>query len=92
VFRHLVSCNLPASELSDDRLSKEAQLMIGAGTMTTAGTMNFLTYYVMTNPAIRKRLEDELAPLMKDYPEKKPSWAELEKLPYFQAIIKETLR
>lgn len=66
--------------------------MIGAGTMTTAGTMNFITYHLMANPAIRKRLEDELAPLMKDYPEIKPSWADLEKLSYFQAIIKESLR
>ena len=92
LFRHLVSCKLPESELSVDRLSKEAQLMIGAGTMTTAGTMNFFTYHVITNPTIRHRLEDELAPLMKNYPEKKPSWTELEKLPYFQAIIKESLR
>lgn len=92
VFRHLVSCKLPASELTDDRLSKEAQLMIGAGTMTTAGTMNFLVYHVMSNPDIRKRLVDELLPVMKDYPEKKPTWADLEKLVYFQAIIKESLR
>ncbi|GFP52833.1 fusicoccadiene C-8 hydroxylase [Trichoderma asperellum] len=92
VFRHIVNCNLPVSELSDDRLSKEAQVMIGAGTMTTAGTMNFLTYYVMSDPAIRDRLQDELAPVMADYPEKKPTWAELEALPYFQAIIKESLR
>lgn len=92
VFRHLVNCNLPESELTVDRLSKEAQLMIGAGTMTTAGTMGFLTYYIMENQAVRKRLQDELAPLMEGYPEKKPAWAELEKLPYFQAVIKEALR
>nr|POE75125.1 putative efflux pump gsfj [Quercus suber] len=92
VLRHLVGSGLPASELSSDRLSKEAQLMIGAGTTTTAGTLNFLTFYVITNPVIRKRLEGELAPLMNEYPARKPSWAELERLPFFQAVIKETLR
>jgi cytochrome P450 len=92
LFRHLVDSDLPASELTDSRLSREAQVLIGSGTMTTAGTMGFLCYYIMSNPAIRARLADELGPVMKDYPRKKPTWAELEKLPYFQAVIKEGLR
>ncbi|KAL2830450.1 cytochrome P450 [Aspergillus cavernicola] len=92
LFRHLVDSDLPPSELTDDRLSKEAQVLIGSGTMTTAGTMGFLCYYIMSNPAIRNRLAEELGPVMQDYPHKKPTWADLEKLPYFQAVIKEGLR
>ncbi|KAL2859546.1 cytochrome P450 [Aspergillus pseudodeflectus] len=92
LFRHLVDSDLPASELTDSRLSREAQVLIGSGTMTTAGTMGFLCYYIMSNPAIRQRLADELGPVMKDYPRTKPTWVELEKLPYFQAVIKEGLR
>jgi hypothetical protein len=30
--------------------------------------------------------------LMHGYPEKMPSWVELEKLPFMQALLKETLR
>lgn len=92
IFRHLLDSDLPPSELTDERLSKEAQLLIGAGTVTTAGTICFLCYYVMANPSIKKRLQDELKPIMADYPRKKPTWAELETAPYLQAVIKEALR
>lgn len=92
LFRHIINSDLPASELSDERLSREAQVLIGSGTITTAGTMAFLVYYIASNPAIKKRLQEELKPVMADYPRKKPTWAQLEKLPYLQALIKETLR
>ena len=54
--------------------------------------MGFICYYIMANPAIRKRLEEELKPVMEGYPEKKPTWAQLEKVAYLQALIKEGLR
>lgn len=92
LFRYLVNSNLPPSELAEERLLREAQVLIGTGTITTAGTMGFLCYYIMANPAIRKRLTAELAEVMKGYPEKKPTWAELEKVEYLQALIKEGLR
>lgn len=92
LFRHLVNSDLPASELSDERLSKEAQVLIGSGTITTAGTLGFICYYILANPAIRKRLAEELKPVMEGYPEKKPTWAQLEKVEYLQALIKEGLR
>lgn len=92
LFRHLVSSDLPSSELTDERLSREAQVLIGSGTITTAGTLGFICYYIMANPAIRKRLEVELKVVMEGYPEKKPTWAQLEKVAYFQALITEGLR
>ena len=92
LFRHLVNSDLPASEISDDRMSKEAQVLIGSGTLTTAGTMCFLIYHIMANPAVKKRLEEELGPVMEGYPAKKPTWAEIEKVEYLQAVLKEGLR
>ncbi|KAI9747825.1 MAG: hypothetical protein M1815_003852 [Lichina confinis] len=92
LFRHLLNSDLPPSELTDDRLSKEAQVLIGSGTITTAGTMAFICYYVLANPAIRKRLAEELRPVMEGCPAKKSTWAQLEKLDYLQALIKESLR
>lgn len=92
LFRYLVNSDLPPSELSDQRMSREAQVLIGSGTITTAGTLGFLCYYIMANPAIRKRLGEELKDVMEGYPAKKPTWAQLEKVPYFQALIKEGLR
>ncbi|KAF4631127.1 hypothetical protein G7Y89_g7013 [Cudoniella acicularis] len=92
LFRHLVNSDLPPSELSEERLSKEAQVLLGAGTVSTARTLDFICYYIMANPAIRKRLTEELKDIMEGYPEKKPTWAQLEKLVYMQALIKEGLR
>lgn len=92
IFRHLVNSDLPASELTRERLSKESQVLLGAGTVSTARTLDFISYYIMANPAIRERLTEELKSVMEGYPEKKPTWAQLEKLPYLQALIKEGLR
>ncbi|KAF2967401.1 hypothetical protein GQX73_g6156 [Xylaria multiplex] len=92
IFRHLVNSDLPASELTRERLSKESQVLLGAGTVSTARTLDFISYYIVANPAIRERLTEELRHDMEGYPERKPTWAQLEKLPYLQALIKEGLR
>lgn len=83
---------MPDSERSVDRLSREAMVLFGAGTATTARTMGFICYYVLNSPHMRERLGKELKSVMADYPENLPRWADLEKLPYLQAVIKEGLR
>ena len=92
LFRHLLNSDLPPSELSDQRLSREAQVLIGSGTITTAGTMGFIVYHIMSNPAIKERLQAELKDVMAGYPQQRPTWAQLEKLPYYQAVLKESFR
>ena len=83
---------MPDSELSDIRLAKEAQVLLGGGTASTAGTIWYISYYILAVPHIRSRLQEELEPVMANYPEQIPSLAELEKLSYLQALIKEGLR
>ena len=83
---------MPESERSDERLAKEAQVLMGGGTASTARTLSFISYYLLARPNIRSKLEQELKEPMAKYPEKVPTWAELERLPYLQAIIKEALR
>ena len=80
------------SELSTDRLVKEAQVLLGAGTASTARTLDFICYYILADREIHSRLQEEIKDSMAEYPQRAPSWAELEKLPYLQAIIKEGLR
>ena len=87
-----MNSDMPESELSVDRLNKEAQVLLGAGTASAARTLDFISYYILSNSHIRTTLKDELKELMAMYPENCPSWAELEKLPYLQAVIKEGLR
>lgn len=83
---------MPESERSDDRLAKEAQVLLGGGTASTARTLGFISYYILANPHIHLMLKEELKDSMATYPEQIPSWADLERLPYLQALIKEGLR
>lgn len=83
---------MPESERSIERLSQEAQILHGAGTVTTARAMDIMSYHILRNPPIRERLGNELKVIMTDYPHTMPRWSDLEKLPYLQAIIKEGLR
>lgn len=92
LIRHMCDTDMPESELSIDRLAKEAQVMFSAGTVNNARTLEFILYYLLAKDHIRDRLREELRDTMAGYPYEKPSWADLEKLPYLQAIIKEGLR
>lgn len=83
---------MPESERSDERLAKEAQVLLGGGTASTARTLGFVSYYILANPDIHSRLQEELRETMSGWPERVPSWAELERLQYLQALIKEGLR
>ena len=92
LFRYIVNSDMPESEQSDERLAQEAQILLGGGTTTTARTIGFISYFILTNPSVRSRLEKELEEPMSGYPEVVPTWAELEKVPMLQALIKEGLR
>jgi Cytochrome P450 len=92
LFRHIQDSDMPESERSDERLAKEAQVLLGGGTASTARTLGFVSYYILANPNIRARLEKELKDTISGWPERFPSWADLKRLPYLQALIKEGLR
>lgn len=92
IFRHIFQSDMPDSEKSDSRLVKEAQVLLSGGTVSTARTLGFASYYILSRPEIRERLQVELLDIMTKWPEHVPPWADLEKLEYLQAIIKESLR
>lgn len=69
-------------------LSGEGFSFLLAGTETTAGILTVFTYWVLDKPEVYSRL-------MKDLDGLDPSnlkWVELEKRPYFWAILQECLR
>lgn len=92
VFRHLLTSGLPESDLSVERLTREAQIFLGAGSISAARTLDFISYYIIANEDYLKRLQVELGPLMEGFPNRLPSLIELERLPFLQALIKEGLR
>lgn len=92
LFHWIVNSDMPESELADERLAKEAQVILSAGSTSTARTLSHITYYILANPPIRSRLQEELSEIMAAWPEKVPSWVDLEGVHYLQALLKEGLR
>jgi cytochrome P450 len=92
IFHHLIeSKDIPDSEKVNDRLIQEAQIVVSAGTETTAWAMSVLTFHLLSNPEILGKLRKELERAITD-PSELPSLASLEQLPYLTACIQETLR
>lgn len=92
VFRKIVQLDLPESELDTERLTKEAQALFGAATVAVARAFDNIGYYVLANPSMKQKLAEELAPTVQEYPEKVPTLADLEQLPYLQGVVQEGLR
>ncbi|KAF6820849.1 cytochrome P450 [Colletotrichum plurivorum] len=91
VFHELLQSNLPAEELSVERLKHEAASITGAGIDTTKTTLALATYHVLANPDILGRLREELKASVPDANEI-PGVVELEKLPFLNAVVQESLR
>jgi cytochrome P450 len=81
IFHELLCSDLPAEEKSFDRLCTEGITIVSAGAETTAATLGVITFFVLNNPEILKKLKKELEVAMPDL-EKPVKWRELEQLPY----------
>ncbi|KAK5142179.1 hypothetical protein LTR04_002316, partial [Oleoguttula sp. CCFEE 6159] len=91
IFEELRDSNLPPQEKTIERLMDEGFILIGAGGETTAQTLAVLTYHLLNNPPILKKLRAELIEAMPE-PDTPVSWQKLEQLPYLRAIMTECHR
>jgi len=91
IFQGILSSGLPEDDLSEKRLSAEAQLIVFAGEGTTAYTLMAATYELLANPPELEKLQCELANAIPDR-DAMPSFAQVESLPYLNAVIQETVR
>lgn len=73
--------------LNDKDVKLEAVGLFVAGTDTTAISLTYLVWAVLSNPALRQALVEEVAGLSEGY-----SDSDVENLPLLNAIIEETLR
>ena len=73
--------------LSEYEIAFEAGGFIVAGSGTTAVTLTYLVWAVLCHPDIQTKLEAVVSKLESDYTD-----ADLEKLPYLNAVVDETLR
>ena len=91
VFHEFRDSNEPPEEKSMDRLLEEANVLLGAGTETTARTICVTAFYLVENPSCLKRLREELWTVMPT-PDADVNLSKLESLPYLSAVVNEGLR
>lgn len=76
------SKHLPDKDRNMEYYAKEAVSFIGGGTETTASALTTLSYHLLANPEILRRLREEVASIMPEDRQYMPSLATLEALPY----------
>lgn len=87
----IMDSDLPESEKTITRVAGEAQIAIGAGTLTSSHALKHATYHILANAVIFERLMTELEKAIPD-PDSPPNLFELEQITYLVAILYETLR
>ena len=92
VFHEIMySSDLPPSEKSLYRMRCEAVQFVSAGTDTVSNTMHVMTYHLIDNPHILKRLREEIRTVQPN-PTQPAPLKQLEQLPYLTSVILEALR
>lgn len=91
IFREVLDSNIDASDKRTERLVDEAMVLAIAGADTTALALVALSYHVLSDPSIFRRLRAELDSAMPD-PTLPPDPVKLDGLPFFNALIEEALR
>jgi len=86
MIQAFMDSSLPECEKFPERIKAEAQIAIGAGTLTTTHALKAATYHILANPAIRKQLIEELEQRIPD-PSSPPNLRALEQMPYLVAIM-----
>ncbi|KAI6091573.1 putative cytochrome P450 [Hypoxylon rubiginosum] len=85
IFHELLESDLPESEKAAVRLWQEGQIIVGAGTETTAWTLSVIFFYVLNDRNVYDTLMKELEHALPD-PASRPSCSDLEKLPYLISL------
>jgi len=91
VFKELLHSGLPPEEVTVQRLAEEAQTVVGAGQVTTAHFLKVVSFYILANPEILRKLKEELISAMPS-DGSLPPISELEQLPYLSAVVSEGFR
>ncbi|KAJ3498609.1 hypothetical protein NLG97_g985 [Lecanicillium saksenae] len=89
VFQDILRSKLPEHEKLPARLAAEANLLMIAGTETTARALSVSLFHILDNPWVLNRLREELSTLATT---PRPSVAALSALPFLTATVTEGLR
>ncbi|KAI0382186.1 cytochrome P450 [Hypomontagnella monticulosa] len=79
--------------VSQDEILGIIMSTIGAGADTTAGTLTYTLFLLARNPTAKEKLQRELEDALRAGSlSKLPKWTEANKLPYLEAVLKESMR
>lgn len=81
VIEKISGPDVPEHLRSADRLTDEGFALVIGGTETTARSLSLGMFHLLSEPHLHNKLRDELRSVMPT-PESKPTWNELEQLPY----------
>lgn len=85
IISALAEPKMPQHLRTPERLMNEGLSLANAGTETTARSLSLATYHLLSIDNIRNKLREELKQLMPT-PDVRPTWNDLEKLPYLVSI------
>jgi hypothetical protein len=87
IFHGLIGGDLAESEKTDERMIDESRVLLAAGTDTTARALAVITYHLLADPAILKKLKSELETALPD-PDTLPRCSQVETLPYLVSLYR----
>ncbi|GJM90631.1 hypothetical protein PR202_ga06931 [Eleusine coracana subsp. coracana] len=79
-------------ELTDDHIKAMLEDMIAAGMVTTSVTLEWVMAELVANPRVMGKVQDEIARVVHDADEPGISQAQLNRMEYLRATVKEVLR
>ncbi|KAI0521301.1 cytochrome P450 [Xylaria bambusicola] len=91
IFHEILNSKLSDYDKSNDRLWQEGEVVVAAGTITTAWALGVSTYFALATPAILSQLKAELETAIPD-PSQPLSLAALERLPFLTGVVQEGVR
>ncbi|KAJ9165351.1 Cytochrome P450 [Coniochaeta hoffmannii] len=79
--------------VTDDEILGIIMSTIGAGADTTAGTLAYTVYLLCKHPAAARKLQSELDNALRDGAlTNPPKWSQVNRLPYLDAVLRESMR
>ena len=91
IFHEILNSKLSDYDKSTDRLWQEGEVVVAAGTITTAWALGVSTYFVLATPEILRKLKSELEAAIPD-PSQPLNLITLESLPFLTGVVQEGVR
>lgn len=91
IFHEILNSKLSDYDKSTDRLWQEGEVVVAAGTITTAWALGVSAYFTLATPSILQALKAELFAAIPD-PSAPLNLITLEQLPYLTGVVQEGVR